>query len=317
MGVVDRSALGLMLGLASREPSTALLALAVVTGVGWVAAARPWALATALLAGTVVVAVQAASSSLAMERTFFGSYRVEADHQTHTLVHGTTTHGMQFIDPVRRGMPTTYYAEGGPLGDVFDTTTPDQVGVVGLGTGTVAAYGRDGQEMTFFEIDKAIAEMARDTRLFTYLEDSPADIDIRVGDGRLLVADEPEAAYDLLVLDAFSSDSIPIHLLTREAMREFADHVDGEGALAIHISNRMFDLEPVMAGAAESLGWTGVVGTGGEGDGPGAALSQWVVLAPSPGIAEDLDERAGWRRLHTGRQVRWTDDYSSIMSVLR
>ena len=206
--LVLSKALGLMLGLASREPSTALLALAVVTGVGWVAAARPWALATALLAGTVVVAVQAASSSLAMERTFFGSYRVEADHQTHTprarhhhardAVHRPCTQGHAH-HLLRRRRP--------PRGRLrHDDTRPSRR--IGLGTGTVAAYGRDGQEMTFFEIDKAIAEMARDTRLFTYLEDSPADIDIRVGDGRLLVADEPEAAYDLLVLDAFSSDSI-------------------------------------------------------------------------------------------------------------
>jgi hypothetical protein len=168
-------------------------------------------------------------------------------------------------------------------------------------------------DLTFFEIDPEIVDIARDRQFFTYLSDSKADVGTVVGDGRLEIAAEPKGSFDLVVLDAFSSDAIPMHLLTVEAMRTYADRLGPDGLLAVHISNRVFDLEPVLAGAARELGWTGAVGYGGTGD--GALPSKWVVLSPSRETARAFAGSPGWKALD-GPTVTWTDDYSSLLSVL-
>jgi hypothetical protein len=254
------------------------------------------------------------STAVATERTFFGSYQVLDRPGERVLTHGTTKHGVQLTAPGLRGEPTTYYARTGPLGAVFDAFDHDDVGVVGLGAGTMAAYGEPGQHMTFFEIDEEIAAVAADPRMFSFIEDSEAEIDVQVGDGRLLVDEQPAGAYDLVVLDAFSSDSIPVHLLPREAIRGFADRVNADGALVVHVSNQVFDLEPVLAAAEEDLGWSGVIGQGGSG--VGATQSRWVVLTRDEAASASLRHREGWRALDRSRIIRWTDDYSSILAVL-
>jgi len=156
--------------------------------------------------------------------------------------------------------------------------------------------------------------IARSTRLFTYLADSEAEIETITGDGRLKVAEQPEGRFDALMLDAFSSDAIPVHLLTEDAMRMYASRIKPDGYLAVHISNNVFDLEPVLAGAAADLGWSAAVGVGGSGE--GASLSQWVVLSPSEELVEKLLAHDDWSELGE-RKVRWTDDFSSILNVLR
>ena len=185
--------------------------------------------------------------------------------------------------------------------------------MIGLGAGTIAAYGDPGMDLTYFEIDPEIVDLAENPAYFTYLRDTEATVRTVVGDGRLKLAEEPEGAFDLLVLDAFSSDAIPIHLLTVEAMRTYAERLTPDGILAVHVSNRVFDLEPVLAGAARELGWFGAVGLGGAGD--GALLSRWVVLSPSEDTRADFASNKGWRALESD-VVTWTDDYSSILSVL-
>jgi hypothetical protein len=252
------------------------------------------------------------STALDQRRTFFGSYRVSQTDGQHQLIHGTTVHGTQFLDQ-RATEPTTYYAQNGPLGDIFRADSYSDVGVIGLGAGTIAAYGEPGMNLTYFEIDPEIVEIAEDPDYFTYLRDTRARVRTVVGDGRLKLADEPEGAFDLLVLDAFSSDAIPIHLLTVEAMRTYAEHLADDGILVVHISNRVFDLEPVLLGAADRMGWSGLVGRGGSGE--GAVESRWVVLTPSEDVADRLVQQPGWREM-SGRTVDWTDDYSSILSVL-
>ena len=231
----------------------------------------------------------------------------------HSLVHGTTVHGSQFQD-ARGSEPTTYYVRNGPLGTIFGAGPFSDVAVIGLGAGGIAAYGEQGMDLTFFEIDPEIVDIAQNPRFFTYLRDSPARIDTVVGDGRLKIADEPRGAFDLVVLDAFSSDAIPMHLLTVEAMRTYAARLGEDGLLAVHISNRVFDLEPVLRGAARELGWHGAIGYGGTGE--GSQASRWVVLSPSGDVTARLAASTGWRPLG-GREVQWTDDYSSIVDVLR
>lgn len=294
--------------------------LAVVTGAValialWAATSTPVPVTVALLlfsmaAGTAVVA--ASHESI---RTFYGSYRVASADDMRTLVHGTTVHGTQFLDASKRAEPTAYYSRSGPLGDVFDVVSPQAVTAVGLGIGTLAAYSEPGSSMTFIEIDQAVVDIARDERYFHFLADARGDVDVLVGDGRLLLSEIPDASSDLIVLDAFSSDSIPTHLLTEEALTEFATATaPGTGALAIHISNRHLDLAPVLASHAQALGWQGVVGVGGDGD--GAVESTWVVITPHAGVAQDLVQREGWSQLAPETTVRWTDNYSSLLNVL-
>lgn len=285
--------------------------LAVV--VGWLTLRAPAALTVTLLLASLAVVVVEERASLLTERTFYGSYRVQEVDGTHRLLHGTTVHGSQFLDPRLAGTPTTYYASDGPFGDAVAASDARDLGAVGLGAGAIAAYDVD--RVTFFEIDPVVADIARDQRWFGYLEDSAADVDVVVGDGRLAAASVPEGSYDLLALDAFSSDSIPVHVLTREGVQVFLDRVRPDGALAVHISNRVFDLRPVLAAHARDLGLRAVMGTGGEG--PGAVRSEWVVLTRSDAVADDLLARDRWRPLPTTPTVTWTDDYSSVLSVLR
>ena len=306
-------ALGLSV-LATRSSALAVVAVVACAAVGWALSRAPIPLAVFLAIGFLAVGLRAQAASVATERTFFGSYQVLDRPGERVLTHGTTKHGVQLTETDKRAVPTTYYARTGPLGAVFETWDARQVGVVGLGAGTMAAYGDSGRHMTFFEIDGEIADLAADPEMFSFIEDSEADIEVEVGDGRLLVDERPSASFDLLVLDAFSSDAIPVHLLTREALAGFADRVRVGGALVVHISNRVFDLEPVLAAAEKDLGWPAAIGQGGTG--PGSTVSRWVVFTLDEAAAKSLSERADWRALDHSRLVHWTDDYSSILSVL-
>jgi hypothetical protein len=251
-------------------------------------------------------------------RSFFASYRVVEANGQHQLTNGSTIHGTQFLAPELRHTPTTYYASKGSCEDVFELMQPrlDRVGVVGLGAGTLAAYGFPGERMTFFEVDRDIVHLAEDPSMFSYVSDSAADIDMVVGDGRLKVAEQPDASFDLLVLDAFSSDAIPVHLLTREAMATYASKITDDGVLLVHISNRHFDLEPVLASAARDLGWQASVGHGSHSS-PGSFFSEWVAMTPNQQLTDSLRSRTEWQPIETSRYVGWTDDYSALVSVLK
>jgi hypothetical protein len=282
----------------------------------WTASRRALAVGAsmALLVTTVSVAVE--GSDLENTRTFYGTYRIVKQGDATVLVHGTTVHGTQFRD-ARSSEPTTYYSRSGPLGDVFKAVgrKAHEVGVVGLGTGTVAAYGTAEQTMTFYEIDPEMVRIAQDKRYFRYLADSSAKIRVVTGDGRLRVQESKPGTFDLLVLDAFSSDSIPVHLLTREAFAMYADRLAPGGSLAVHVSNRVFDLEPVVAAAARELGYSAALGVGAAGQ-SGASSSAWIVLSAKPSSVTEIAGDAKWRPLHN-RRVSWTDDYSSVLTVLR
>jgi hypothetical protein len=288
--------------------------LLVALAVGWWIAQAPKALVIGLALLYAVAALGASRGVLEQTRTFFGAYTVEANGEVHELVHGTTIHGTQLRDPSQRSVPTTYYSRQGPLGDAFGLGDRRNVAAVGLGTGTVAAYGEAGQTMTFFEIDPEIVRMASDPDLFSYVEDSAAEIQMVVGDGRLRIAEAPPGSFDLVILDAFSSDSIPVHLLTEEAMEVYADRLTRDGLLMVHISNRVFDLEPVVANAADHLGWAAAIGREG-GASTGATPSTWIALSPDGNTIGQLQAGGGWSELDE-RRVRWTDDYSSILPVL-
>lgn len=260
------------------------------------------------------------------ERSFFGVSRVGLGQQSgyHLLMQGSTLHGLQSLDPARSREPLSYYYKTGPLGQVFETFNPSNpdasIGVVGLGTGAIACYSTPGQQVTFFEIDPVVEEIARDPRYFTFLRDCGQRTNIVLGDARLSL-EATDQQFDMLILDAYSSDSIPMHLVTREALKLYADRLAPNGRLVFHISNRHLDLDPVLGNLAQDAGLFGIVrndDASAEEAERGKSGSQWVVLARS---SEDLgtlvtDQR--WKPLRTdAQQPVWTDQFGSILSAFR
>ncbi len=263
-------------------------------------------------------------NQLFRERSFFGVYTVatDASGRFHKLYHGTTLHGDQYMDADTICTPGTYYDQEGPLGQVFAAMRAvrplEHVGVVGLGTGTVACYQQPSQMMTFFEVDPLIERIARDPNLFRYLQLRGQDVDVIIGDGRRSVGDMPDGAFDLLVLDAFSSDAIPVHLLTREAVATFMRKLVPDGIAMFHISNRFVDLEPVLANLTDDAGLSALIQEyDPEESAFSAASSTWVAVARDGRDLEGLEADYRWRPLEPDPKVGlWTDDYSNLFRTL-
>jgi hypothetical protein len=287
--------------------------------------AVPFAISlAALLAASSLLHVE--SVRLHSGRNFFGAYAVVLGPAaaSHVLMHGTTEHGAQFVEEERRLQPTAYYHPNGPAGDVFRVMAPrlqgGAIGVVGLGTGTLLCYGTPDQSWTFFEIDPDIERIARNPDYFTYLSDCPAEANVVLGDARLALARGSDRRYRMIVLDAFSSDAIPTHLLTREAFELYESRLEEGGILLIHISNRYLDMEPVIAAAARATGLVGLIKRH-SASAEAEALdleysSDWVVLARDLADLPPLG-RPDWeplRRVQTA--AAWTDDFSNIFEIL-
>ena len=260
------------------------------------------------------------------ERTFFGTYRVRT-HPTgrfRSLFHGTTLHGMQSVAPERRGEPLTYYHRTGPFGELYGgltrARTDPQIAVVGLGVGSLATYRQPDQQWTFYEIDPAVERIARTPSYFTYLGDCGSSCRVVIGDARLSLTAARDARYGLIVLDAFSSDAIPVHLMTREALQLYVARLAPDGALAFHISNRHLQLEPVLARLAEELGLVAVTRRDRipkDESADGKTSSDWLVMARSSADLGGLAADGRWMpsKGTPGAPV-WTDDFSNILSVL-
>ena len=271
-------------------------------------------------------------------RSYFGVYTVTDYPQAgqRRLAHGTTLHGLQRTDAARRREPTTYY---GPQSGVGLTLAQAgalagpraSIGIVGLGAGTLACYRRPGQEWTIFEIDPVMVDIARDPAKFTFLFDCAPEAPIVVGDARLQIANQPPGRFDIVVIDAFSSDAIPLHLLTSEAIGIYARAMKPDGILLIHISNRFFGLEPVLAAEAKARGWTAAIrmdpGPASGSDFDDLTASNWVALTATPTRMQQLtggmrprDEAfadGAWVPLAARAKFeRWTDDYASTLPVL-
>ena len=258
------------------------------------------------------------------ERTFFGVYRVHADQTGgfRYLLHGTTLHGLQPIAPARRRETLSYYHPTGPVGDVFASlpaAARRRVGVIGLGAGVIAGYARPGQRWTFFEIDPAVERIARNPRFFTYLSTCGAACDVVLGDARLSLARASGREFDLVVLDAFSSDAIPMHLLTAEALALYGSKLAPDGALLFHVSNRHLALAPVVARLAAAAGLTAVHRLDpNEGAIPGKIASHWIVMTRERAGLGALAANAAWVALEARPETPlWTDDFTNILSVLR
>jgi SAM-dependent methyltransferase len=294
-----------------------------------------WYFHRAAFALTVVVLfvaprLQSAEDVIFKARTFFGVHRVlrgvdpNGFGEWHHLWHGSTGHGSQFSAKPWSERPTRYYTVTGPAGDLMRvvgaTSGPKSVAVVGLGTGTLAAYGKPGWRFTFYEIDPEVIRIARDPRLFTYCAESQAELKFIVGDARLRLAATTDR-YDALLLDAFSSDAIPVHLITKEAVELYLERLKPGGLLAFHITNRHLDLQPVLASIAKDLGL--LVAVRHDGDKKAQKTewkeySAWVVLARTHAQLGSIAPDRNWVWLKADPKRRtWTDDYSNVLGVIR
>lgn len=264
-----------------------------------------------------------------MARSFFGVYSLRNGKDVRTLVHGTTVHGIQNRGSVAREMiPTSYYAPNSGVGLAMRAAPTlfgqkARIGVVGLGAGTLACYAKPGQAWRFYEIDPVIVTLARDPNSFTFLSRCLPGDDVAIGDARIVLAGEPANSADVLAVDAFSSDSVPMHLLTTEAFATYRRHLSSNGLLMVHISNRYLDLSPVIAAAAKN-GWSARIrnyAPDKAGEKLRYAASIWVAMSPDPATIErliDYDRAQSWEPLKPRPGFSpWGDDHASILSIIK
>jgi SAM-dependent methyltransferase len=297
-----------------------------------------YGLAATVMVSLFLLARDESASSNRMARNFYGVLRVsdesapnvmllKGDEQSRPkddlrfrrLMNGTITHGLQFLGAARRDQPASYYGPDSGIGVAFKALAsrdPRRVGVIGLGAGTIAAYAHEGDEFTFYEINPLVVQIAQHD--FTFLRDSKAHISFELGDARLTLERQSPQDRDLLAVDAFSSDSIPVHLLTLEAFELYFRHLKPDGILAVHISNRHLYLEPVVAAAAEKLGKDAVLIESPSDRAKEIFLARWVLLA-NRGVLQQFPavEEAGEPAESLARVKLWTDSYSSLFAVLK
>jgi SAM-dependent methyltransferase len=308
--------------------AAALLAALRFAKVNLVARIASLAAVLGVSAGAVYDGVTDQKDVLAASRSFYGVLRVKEygvpgdESQLRRLVHGTIMHGEQMMHEKFRRRPTTYYEETSGIGAAIESrqARPVRVGVIGLGTGTIAAYGRKGDVYKFYEIDPDVVRVARTD--FTYLSDCPAEVQIALGDARLTLEREPPQRFDVLAVDAFSSDAIPVHLITREALAVYLRHMAPDGIVAFHVSNRFLDLIPVVARIArENSAYAVLVRDDPDEDEDDSRRSRtdWVLVSRDRAAlqaaaivktgAEAAADRKDWRT--------WTDDYSNLVQILK
>jgi hypothetical protein len=264
------------------------------------------------------------TNAISASRNFYGVLRVQeigtstVGHRR-SLVHGTILHGNQYMDRTLATQPTTYYTNTSGIGRLIEVLHPRleplRVGVIGLGTGSLAVYGTPGDTYKFYEINPDVVAVAK--RDFTYLHDSGANIETALGDARLVLEREPAQNFDVLAIDAFSSDAIPVHLITYEAVGIYLKHVKPDGVIAFHVTNRFLNLIPVVEAIATAHG-VKTLWIADEGEGTLASRSDWVLLTNNPTLlqhprltesAQPIVPRPDWRM--------WTDDFNNLVQVLK
>jgi spermidine synthase len=303
---------------------TAALAAALMWRQHWAWRIFWPAAAVGLLAVVVLQERADRENAIVQVRSFYGTLRV-TDEETEdagryrTLIHGTIQHGTQFMasDELRR-LPTTYYSRDSGVGLALDNCCkgrPRRVADIGLGTGTLAAYGEPGDVFRFYEIDPRVEVIAKN--VFTYLRDSRAKIEIAHGDARLSMEAEPPENYDVIAVDAFSGDAIPVHLLTAEAIKLYQRHLAPGGIIAFHISNTYLSLAPVVQAQADHAGLHAILVTTEDNDDTGAFSSDWVLVTSNEKFLAlpEIADASAKIELKQGLRL-WTDDYSSLLPIL-
>jgi len=303
--------------------ATCVLALVAWLRAGWRPAFEtpagflqpPPAIAVALLTAAYAFTIDAGGDSIAVTRGFHGVTRViedsDANGEFRQMTIGRTKHGLQYRADDMRSIATTYFGEGTGIELAIERhprrvrRMPLKMGLVGLGVGTIAAYGRPGDEIRFYELNTQVEDAARE--YFSFIADSPAKVEVILGDARVRLTEETET-FDLIAVDAFSSGAIPIHLLTAEAADLYAERLNTGGILAFHITNRYLDLAPVIAGLAERLDLSAfVIDSEGDAD-RGVSACRWMILSSDGAFTVER---------HEGASLEWTDDFASVWKVLR
>jgi len=259
--------------------------------------------------------------TLHISRDFFGIKKVvfDRDSNMRKLLHGDTLHGMESQDPTLIGKPLSYYHETGPAGDIMKliSTRPNQqVGVVGLGTGSMAGWGRPDRHITFFDIDPQIPDIAR--AFFTFTRRCASDCNIIIGDGRLSIEKIPDGTFDVLMLDAFNSDSIPAHLVSREAVHLYLKKLKPDGMILFHVSNRYMDVEALVSAVIFDAGIQGLVRFDDDEEPTGKTSSDYVVAARHSEDFGALQDDMNWSPIEKRDGIQpWTDDYSNMLRIVR
>jgi SAM-dependent methyltransferase len=256
-----------------------------------------------------------------MTRNFYGALRVVEskgpEGEVRTLYHGTIEHGAEFLSPGRRMAPTSYYgpASGAGLALQYFSSGTKRAGIIGLGAGTLSAYGQPGDEFHYYEINPQVLALARSE--FSFLSGSAAKIEVTLGDARLSLEAGPPQRFDVVVVDAFSGDAIPVHLLTREAFAVYLRHLQPDGILAVHVSNQYLDLAPVVQQLASSYGYPAVLIRSAKDERQLISAASWVLMTQNRAFlarpevvnaAQPIPPRPGLRL--------WTDDYNSLLQVI-
>ena len=336
VGVVGAIGLGL---LATGGPSPTISLLASIA-VAWLVIASRGRVARVALAATAALVLHLglearlrgeADDVLLRERSFYGQHAVmeerDGELTVRSYMHGDTIHNIQVVNAEHRRQPLAYYAPEGTFADVLRATRQrvahPRVAAVGLGAGALACHVLPGERWTFFEIDAAVIRLARDPDLFTYVSDCAPDARMVEGDARLTIADEPDHGFDVILLDAFSSDSVPSHLLTTEALNLYRSKLAEGGVLMVHTSNRYTDVSSVALAGAAAVGWSARFGEfdpkrlpAGDPLARFKAASQAVVMGPAASV-EGVDGLSGWHAARPHPLVRaWTDDFSNVVSAL-
>jgi SAM-dependent methyltransferase len=283
--------------------------------------------------------------TVAMDRNFYGTLRIRAtaedtkENAKWRLLHGVITHGEQYRAERFKNLVTTYYGDQSGIGrailglrEAHGPANPQKVGLIGLGVGTLAAYGRKGDEYRVYELNPQVLDFAQNK--FSFLKDSAAKITSALGDARLVLEREADQRFDVLAIDAFSSDSIPVHLITREAIKLYARHVKPEGVIAFHISNRYLDLQPVVAQLGADIGYSALRWLDDPGDESYLYRSDWILVTKSEAFMAWLDKQAAAdaltakpdkdKALHRPDRLKpkpslepWTDDRNNLFQILK
>ncbi len=285
-----------------------------------------WGVAAALsmvMAGYLVKGQRASTQgSRLLVRNFYGALRIadifDEGIPVRQLSHGTINHGEQILDPLRRRWPTTYYGPNSGVGLTLKKLQehgPIRYGVIGLGTGTLSTYARKGDYCRIYDINPLVMDIARTQ--FTFVPESPGKIDLVLGDARLSLERDTPQNFDVIAVDAFSSDSIPIHLLTREAFLVYWRQLKPDGVLAVHVSNRYLNLEPVVHLAAESIGKKTAFISSEEESAADVFTSDWVLVTTRPGFLENEPIKSARSEPLSRPHIRmWTDDYSNLWQIV-
>lgn len=318
--------LGLAAAVAFIGTSTAVLGGAVAIGLALIALTRPSVPVLAVAASLVISLptwLAGPDDRLLADRSFFGLHQVLDRDGVRLYTNGTTVHGAQRLADLaaKRPVPTTYYHPDGPLGQVMQSAkgqAANRIGIVGLGVGSLACYAHEGQNWHFYEIDAMVDRVARDPSLFTFLSACTPEAPTHLGDARVVLEGQEDIRFDILVIDAYSSNAVPLHLTTVEAMDLYMNRLAPGGVLLFHISNRYYDIGLPLARSAAALGLTAWRQNHDEVTGDkGYRPSDVAMIARTPGDAARILESGLWTSLASDGGPVWTDDKADPLSILK